>query len=516
MAASSRSDVRITVIDVGGQLEEAHAAVRGRMAASDPAGWSPDERLTIGRLPVDSGVKGLPEKRAYGSDFPFRDFGQRAGLTAAAGLNERVVSGAYGGFSNVWGAQIMPFTRETFRAWPVEADEMYRHYAAVLREVPHAAEADDLESLFPILGDSQPLPRVSARTEGVLSRYDRSRGRLRRRGVALGRARLALNARACVHAGLCMTGCPYSLIYSAAHTMDDLRRRGAVEYHGGLLALRVEEGGDGATVTAKELATGRLQQFSADRVVLACGALGTSRLVMGSLGLYDTPVRVSESVQFMLPFFSRRPVPDPRSAADFTLNQFNMIVDLDGNGYDVSQLHFYTYDPSFQEALPGPLRAPWADAPRGQLLRRLSVALGYLPSWGSPTFQIRARRGRSSELAPLEIGGDGNPGFGRNTMLRETLRRVVAAAPSLDLWPVLPMLRMSAGAKSYHWGATFPHAAQRAGRFSSDVLGRVGPWQRIHLADASVFPTVPATTFTLTIMANAHRIVTRALAPDAA
>jgi choline dehydrogenase-like flavoprotein len=37
-------------------------------------------------------------------------------------------------------------------------------------------------------------------------------------------------------------------------------------------------------------------------------------------------------------------------------------------------------------------------------------------------------------------------------------------------------------------------------------LGRVGPWKNIHIVDASVFPDVPAMTFTLTIMANAHRI----------
>ena len=34
-------------------------------------------------------------------------------------------------------------------------------------------------------------------------------------------------------------------------------------------------------------------------------------------------------------------------------------------------------------------------------------------------------------------------------------------------------------------------------------------FKAIHLIDASVFPTVAATTFTLTVMANAHRIATR-------
>jgi hypothetical protein len=81
----------------------------------------------------------------------------------------------------------------------------------------------------------------------------------------------------------------------------------------------------------------------------------------------------------------------------------------------------------------------------------------------------------------------------------------------LDLYPLLPMLRLSAPGKSYHWGGSFPHAADRPVTFSSDRLGRVGSWERTHLVDASVFTTVPAMTFGLTVMANAHRIATESL-----
>lgn len=500
------------IIDVGGQLEEAHGAARARMAATEPGAWADEDKRTIGRLPVESQIKGLPEKRSYGSNFPFRDFGQRAGISAGSDLNDAVVSGAYGGFSNLWGAQVMPFTAATFRDWPIEVEEMHRHYAAILDRIPYAAENDDLSMLFPILSASKPLPRVSDRTASVLGRYARHRSRLRRHGILLGRARLAMDAEACVLAGLCMTGCPYSLIYSASHTLDSLRDRGAVEYHGGLLAVRVGEDPDGATVVARELATGRLHQFRADRVVLGCGAIGTSRLVMGSLGLYDAPVDVAESVQFMLPLFSRKGVRDPRLTRDFTLNQFNMAFDLDGEGYDVSQLHCYTYNPSFDEALPSALKARWSGATRTYLLRRLSVALGYLPSWGSPKFQVCARPAPEGELPMLEIySGSGSRSLARNAMLLATLRRLAAAAPALDLWPVLPMLRASAAAGSYHWGALFPHTERPRGRFASDPLGRVTPWTRVHLVDGSVFPTVAATTFTLTVMANAHRIASNAL-----
>ena len=47
--------------------------------------------------------------------------------------------------------------------------------------------------------------------------------------------------------------------------------------------------------------------------------------------------------------------------------------------------------------------------------------------------------------------------------------------------------------------------------FSSDRLGRVGSWKRIHLVDAAVFPAVPAMTYGLTVMANAHRIASESL-----
>ncbi len=96
-------------------------------------------------------------------------------------------------------------------------------------------------------------------------------------------------------------------------------------------------------------------------------------------------------------------------------------------------------------------------------------------------------------------------------MLRAVLKRLVQSAPLLDLYPLLPMLRLAAGGKSYHWGGSFPHTGDRSAALGSDRLGRVGPWRRIHIVDASVFPNVPAMTFTLTIMANAHRIASETL-----
>ena len=491
----------MTVVDVGGTLEREREQVRSRLAATPPAEWDAADLGLVAQPPVPGRSRELPEKRTYGSDFPFRDVGQRRPLDATDGIHESVVSGAYGGFSNIWGAQVMPFPAAAFRAWPVAAAEMQPHYESVLRAIPFAAEHDDLAELFPLHAPAEPLPALAERSEAVLRRYGAHRDTLRRRGVVVGRARLALKASDCTLAGLCMSGCPYSLIYSAAHTIDALRRSNRVDYHGHQLAIRVEEDEGAAVVTTRDLAGGGLRRFSADRVLLACGAIGTSRLVLGSLNLFDVDVRVLESRQFVLPFVSRRATPhDPRAVPHFTLNQFNMLVTLDENAVDAAQLHFYAYDPAFLDALP---QIEWA---REHLLRRVCVALGYLPSWASPSFALRVSPPADGALPRMTLHGTTAPGPG-SRILRRVVRKIAASAPALDLWPVLPLMRLSAAGKSYHWGGTFPHVHEAGGRrFASDVVGRVAPWRRIHLVDASVFPSIPATTFTLSVMANAHRI----------
>jgi len=500
---------RITVLDVGGTLEAPHDAARQTMAGQPETEWSSADLRLVSRHAVRTRTGRLPEKRAYGSDFPFRDLGQLSGVHAGPDANGAVVSGAYGGFSNVWGAQIMPFSRATFDDWPVSYDEMVPHYRVALDEMGLAAEEDDLAALFPLLTSSRPLPPLGRRSEAVLARYDAHRGRLQSAGVTIGRARLALHAEGCTRCGLCMTGCPYRLIYSASDTFDRLRTSGRIDYRDGVLAVRLGEEYGRPVVEARALASGAVSRWSADRVFVACGGVGTTRLVLGSLGHFDRPVRLLESVQFLLPALSLRPTPDPRGERNFTLNQFNLVFDAGGGGHDLSQIHFYPYNPAVEDSVPPLLRRGLGAPVLTGLLRRLSIGLGYLPSWASPPIEVVARRPSVACLPDLDVHGRSPDGWPR--MLRVIARALVRHAPTLDLWPVLAATACSPAAKSYHFGGSFPSAATPS-PLQTDRVGRLRSWPHIHLVDASVFPTVPATTFTLTIMANAHRIATEATA----
>lgn len=516
LALAARPAVKVTVLDVGAELDPEHGAAFDRLAAMAPPELEALAHEVPNNEPAARSRRQLPEKKVYGSGFPFADNGQLRGVHSSEATSSALISGAYGGFSNVWGAQLMPFIDASFDMWPISAAEMRCHYRAICEQVPISGEEDDLSELFPHPKDPSPLPPLSPRTVMVLSNYARHRERIRKLGVTVGHATLAFRAASCVRCGLCMTGCPYSLIYSSSQTFDELRLAKKLDYHGGLVVYRVEETAESAVVHAVEARSGNHVEFAADRVYVACGAIGTTRLVLGSLGLVDREVTLGESVQFFFPSLSVRAAPDPRNLHDFTLGQFNVVIDYGspgaGLGADHSQVQFYPYNPSVSQALPRFMSAKLAAPVNAQLLSRLTIGLGYLPSWASPRLRAKVTSLLPGGLPSLELGqGEWPPG---RPVLNKVLSKLLRSAGSLDLWPIIPQLTLARGGLSYHFGGSFPHRARSAApsALTTDRVGRLPAWSRVHLVDGSVFPTVPATTFVLTLMANAHRIASESLA----
>jgi choline dehydrogenase-like flavoprotein len=94
----------------------------------------------------------------------------------------------------------------------------------------------------------------------------------------------------------------------------------------------------------------------------------------------------------------------------------------------------------------------------------------------------------------------------------ERIRAVARKLRSLDsltgFEPLSPMLQIWPQGKGFHVGGSLP-MRERPGELETDLLGRPTGFQRVHVVDASVFPSIPATTITLSVMANAQRIAAR-------
>ncbi|MGD0853362.1 MAG: 4Fe-4S ferredoxin [Acidimicrobiales bacterium] len=515
MALSESPDVSVRVLDVGGRLEERNERARERMSQRPPSEWSADDVDLVGRVAEATEYQRLPEKRNFGSDFPFRDFGQLAGVRGIGDVNTHVISGAYGGFSNTWGAQTMVYSAASFGDWPISRADLEPDYRAILSKIPYSAEEDDLAEYHPLWAGADPLPPLNANSTRILECYRRHRTSVRRHGVIVGKARLALNGSACVSCGLCMTGCPYSYVYSASQTFDRLIAAGRISYTGAREALSIGETAGRPFVVSRDTHSGALETIYADRILVGCGAIGSTRLVASSLELWSQPLHLQESAQFLMPLASLRSTGDLTQDDSFTLNQFNILMPFDEAGRDLVQIHGYPYSKSMDDALPAVLRTSFGRVLGNALLKHVTVGLGYLPSWWSPGFDVTIEKPEAQDRpARVNIIAAARTDDVTKSKLRAINAKLLRVAPYLGVVPVVPMVSMSPPGKSYHFGGSFPHAANPVSGRESDLAGRVEPWRNIHLIDAAVFPNVSATTFTLTIMANAHRIA-RHVAEDA-
>lgn len=475
------------------------------LARSEPEHWPPElARRARRAFPADIGH--VPLKPAYGSLFPY--VLDDPDLPIVSENADALSSLAYGGLTNAWGASILPFRQADIEGWPIALDELAPHYEAVLRFVPIAAEHDELSESLPLYTETPGALRRGPQAEMLLGHLRRNAAALRAAGFDFGASRLAVLASVghphrCRHSGLCLYGCPYRSVYNAVHTLEKLVGGGRVDYRGDIYVDRLGEAGDAVAIDFHERRNpARRGRLSASRVFVACGSISSTRLMLESMGRTQ-PVPLRDSQYFVIPMVTLRAAPVSVATQGNTLAQVFVEYENVGIFAHATHLQIYGYNDIMLSALAkrlplGPARLERALRP---MLGRMVVVQGFLHSEDSPGLTIGCNRDQVRI-----VGGDATSGAVR---VRRFVRLLAANARLLGMVPVPGLVHVGRPGKSNHLGGSLP-MRREPGELETDTLGRLPDWGRVHLVDASIFPSFPATTVTISVMANAHRIATAA------
>ena len=497
---------RVLMIDAGNDLEpEKQAKLAELQNVPHKEWWGPKGAWL--REGMESSVEGIPLKLAYGSDFPYRT-AQGAPTVDGTGVNTKYSLGK-GGFSAVWGSAIMPYRPHDLAGWPITFNDLAPHYAAVTGFMPVSQEEDGLTSDFPMFAATQamPLSAQAAALETKLKAHERA---LHAKGVTFGRSRLAVNSRGvgapgpCVRCGLCMYGCPYGLIYSTAQTVDAMKADPNFAYAPGFVVTRVEERGQQVVIQATGRA-GEPETFTAERAFVGAGVLASTALMLRSLEAFERAVTLKESHYFLLPMLRLRQVPGFERGALHTLAQmFFEILDERLSPHTI-HLQTYTYNDLFEQPILQKLGPAKHVFPLTAFLSRLFLFQGYLHSDHSALTQATLTRNGHEDA--LTLVAQERPET--TAILKRMIAKLGGIRKLTGLFPLSPLMRRGEPGRGFHTGCSFPMQTQPSG-LESDLIGRPAGLRRIHVVDSSVFPSVPATTITYTVMANAHRIGTLA------
>jgi len=504
---------QVTMLDAGLELEPDRRRRLSDLQSVAFPSWD-EASLRLLREGVEVSPGGIPLKLAYGSDFPYRDPIDQPMTTDGVHAN---ASFARGGFSNVWGASVMPYRTEDMSEWPVTAEDLAPHYRAALKLMPFSARHDELEEIFPLHHDRPGRLASSKQAAEFLSDLELSKAALLSRGISFGTSRLALQSEVsngkpgCVYCGKCLYGCPYELIYNSSHSLDRLSAHRSFTYRSGLVVEQLKENGSQVEISGRTAGDRAAFQIRADRVFVACGVVSTARIMLASLDAYDQPIQAIDNCYFLLPLLRYRSRPDAPDEPLYTVAQIFIEVLDKAVGPQTAHLQVYTYNELLGKEVQrmlGPIDRLVPDALRRSLLGRLLLIQGYLHSDLSAGIRITLRRAGHNHPPTLELARVENART--RPALSALKQRLWAERSSMRAFPLSPAMRVGEPGRGYHTGGTFP-MRENPGPFQTDLLGRPTGFSQVHLVDASVFPSLPATTITLSVMANAHRIGSAAL-----
>ena len=316
--------------------------------------------------------------------------------------------------------------------------------------------------------------------------------------------------KACVECGMCMYGCPYDLIYSSRQSIRKWHGEGKINYEAGVLVEGFKEQADRVEVWGRNLGTGAEWRGETDRLFLGGGVLSSTAMVMRSLGTENQPVEILDSQYFTVPLLSFRGTAGVRESRLHTLAQIFLEIMPAEISKQLIHLQIYTYNDMITRVLQqkvGPL-ASLLDPMIRKMEGRLFFLQGYLHSDDSGRLRITmgaTQGGQKKFLVEPMV----NPKVGG--MMRKVLAKLASHLGDLGFCPILPMASLGEPGRSFHSGGSMPMGGDNQEHpIVTDCLGRPNGLKRVHVIDASTFPSISATTITLTAMANARRIACEA------
>lgn len=496
--AFRRMGMPFEAIDVGFDIEPQREALADRLGQQDSALWTEEDRKTLFPPPKTS-ANGVEKRFAFGSDFPYRT-PEALHLQSENCVID--VSHGFGGFGNVWGAATLPYVDNDLVDWPIRAADLLPSYRRVSEYVPMSGAADELERQFPSFNRPGKGLTPSQQIQGLARALERRKTPLQENGVWAGRSRVAVDSTGghstCRYCGYCLDGCAYGSIFNPRHLWRRLEREGVL-VHRGLYALEFKEQPDGVEVLVLDRKSGQPRILRTRRLYLATGAINSTRIVARSLRLQQRPIVLKDSQYFFFPLLSYRKAKD---TPPFTLAE--LFLEILNPAISPYFIHFQLYglNAIFQQTIralfPSFLRRRFLMDP---IEKRFILFQGFLHSKQSGRLELTLES--SSETQDrVRIRGIVNPDSLRFARGAQRLIR----KQMLGYGIVPPFyLKMVPLGRSFHMGGSFPMGAEDA-VFRSDRQGRPAGLERVHILDAATFPSIPATTITFSIMANADRI----------
>lgn len=450
-----------------------------------------------------SGGPSSPKVRAPTNSQVFRDYTENYNIST----ENFTVAGslAAGGLSNAWGAGVSCFDDVDLKDYPITKESLESSYKTIFDRIGVSGSNDDMGSFHGDMDTMQSSLDIDDNSRRLLHRYNKNPRRAHSRGVTIGRTRhavlsLPVNDReACSYCGLCLWGCAHESIYNSVQDLSLLKSKQNFQYRNNIFINKIVKKDAGYELHGAHIANSADAFFYTEKLILACGAVGSAKLVLEALQIFEEKIPLLSAPTMAFAMFFPEKLGRAISKDGFAMGQLSLKI------VDENAAEGYSFGSTFSAnaILASELlqRVPLSYPLSRQVIRFMqsSILLGNCFMSGS--------YGNHK----MHLGKDGKTYIkgSYSEILSESItqvsRRLIKVMASYGAIPLPGGFRVTSPGEDIHYAGTLPMRADPK-QYETTATGEVAGLSGVYVVDGAVLTTLPAKSHTLTIMANADRI----------
>jgi len=401
---------------------------------------------------------------------------------------------SFGGLSNVWGASSLRYFKSDFFDWPISYNLLKEYYDDCEKIMNVSHFDDDISKELEIDSNELNNNKIISFSEFII-KFLKNKHTLKNLVVGYSRIALGKNFDSC---GCSSYGCE-NCIFSTKRYLNMLIKNGSIEYKKNLIVKKFIQKDDHIQL---EFENSKTDNISTRKLYLGAGSVKTPRIVLNSTNInYD--LNLKESQVFFVPgiFFGERFINKKKyhtlcqSQFFFKENEFSNIGKI---SYQIK------YDPKLTKSL---LKQQFGFlnylVPKF-IINRIFLISGFIHSnHSSYSVTINSKNSNYNIFESKK----------NLQKIKFTIKKQLKSLQvKLRFFLLSPFLKVGGFGISYHLGGTIPMKdinnckKNEADKIHTNLKGELSCSKNVFIIDTSCFPSVPAGSISLTIMANALRI----------
>ncbi len=422
---------------------------------------------------------------------------------------------AYGGLGSGWGTGCHVFSNADLDEIGLNKNDIHQAYEVVAKRIGISGEKDDANPYC--LGNIQSHQgalELEENGKNFLSNYTRKKSELNSKGFYAGKLALAVlsedkeDRKKAAYDDMNFWSDAGESAYRPWITVEALKKKG-MEYKGSSLLLSYEEKDGTVTVRFLNLETQTEETDSCKKLILACGTLGTARIILRSNKSERTLPILSNPYCYM-PCLQVSMLGKAAMGKRAGFGQIGLFYDPQKTNFDTGMGALFSYRALllFKLIKESPLN--YSD---GRILMQYLQSSFLIAGIHHPE--------RAGKNKFIQLINDANTISGDRLHARyelsESERSLIQMREKKYKWALkklgcIPLKTIYPGnGASIHYGGTLPFTNAKEEAFSLSPTGKLLNAKNIFVADGSGFRYLPAKGLTLTLMANAHCVAKNSL-----